>query len=151
MLGVEEALELSGSRFEDVDAYTLLVGLMMTESKECSQNHLEVQLQRHKGSALLALWGIDVGCCHVNEILMKLNNAIVFQSKCNGMIFASGMWHSANTDESSQQTSLISFLLLRPLESEQRQWMPFQLFRSLSQNSTATNVDLANDNSSPET
>jgi len=73
MPGVAEIAELSWSRLEDLDTSTLLVGLMMTESKECSQNHLEIQLQRDKGSALLVLWGIDVGCCHVNEICTVRN------------------------------------------------------------------------------
>jgi len=91
----------------------LLVGLVMIENKECSQNHLEIQLQRDKGSTLITLQGIDVGCCHVNEIRMKLGNTIVFQSKYNGMVLLSGIRHSANIDESSQQTILISFLLLR--------------------------------------
>jgi len=59
------------------------------------------------------LQGIDIGCCHVNEIPIEQENTIVFQSKCNGVCLASGMRHSTNFDESSQQTILISFLLLR--------------------------------------
>jgi len=50
MLGVAEILELSCSAIKDVDTSTSLVGFMMTESKECSQNHLEVQFQRDKSS-----------------------------------------------------------------------------------------------------
>jgi len=72
--------------------------------------HLEIQLQRDKGSVLLVLQGINVGCCHVNEIPNEQENTIVFQSKHNGVCLASGMRHSANFDESSQQTILVSFL-----------------------------------------
>ena len=49
-------LELNCSSFKDVDTSTLLVGFMMIESQECSQNHPEIQLQRCKGSTLVVLW-----------------------------------------------------------------------------------------------
>jgi len=46
MLGVTEILELHWQcGVEDVNASTLLVGHVMMQRKECSQDHLEIQLQ----------------------------------------------------------------------------------------------------------
>jgi len=109
VLGVAEILELCRQcSVEDIDTSTLLVGHMMTECKECSQD----QLQRDKDCSLLTLWGIDVGCCHVNEGHVELGNTIASQSKCDGTGSAMGMRHSANIDEGSPQMILFSFLLL---------------------------------------
>jgi len=112
-LGVAEILELCQQcSVEDINTSTLLVGHMMTERKECSQDHLEIQLQREKDSSLLMLQGINVGCCHVNEGHLELGNTIASQSKCDGTGSAMGMRHSTNIDEGSPQTILFSFLLL---------------------------------------
>jgi len=70
---------------EDIDTSTLLVGQMMTERKECLQNHLAVQLQRDKGSTLFALQGIDIGCCHVNEKKSMLNWVMPWCLKASAM------------------------------------------------------------------
>jgi len=114
MLGVAEDLELHRQcSVKDIDASTLLVGLMMTERKKRSQHQLEIQLQWDKDSSLLALQAIDVGCRQVNEIHIELGDAITLQSKNDRMCFPMGARHIANIDEGSQQTSLISCFFLR--------------------------------------
>jgi len=51
LLSVAEILELSQRTVQDVDTSTLLVGFMMTESKECSKGHLEIHFEWDENSA----------------------------------------------------------------------------------------------------
>jgi len=117
-LGVAKILELSCSAVEDVDTSTLLAGFMMTESQECSQNHLKVQFQWDKSSAFDTLQWIDVGCCHVDECCEEVDNPRVLQSKCHRVPLGMGMRCTTHIHKCSQQLITISFLFLHWSQSD---------------------------------
>jgi len=136
MLGVAKDLELhrQSCSVKDINASTLLVGLMMTERKKCSQHHLEIQLQWEKDSSLLVLWAIDVGCRQVNEIHVELGNATTLQGKNDRMCFPIVNKRASSAAFSSAGDMAVA-----------ADAVPLIVFWNL----TATSVNLTNDNSLP--
>jgi len=88
VFAVAKDLALQERAGENVDISALLVSIMMIENKECSELHLILHFERDKiTDCILVLKGFNVGCHHVNKIIMEVKDPMVLQSKKNRVCF----------------------------------------------------------------